>query len=195
MGLRTHMRYLALLLAVLATVFTGCSGGSRSTDQDSPEANPTVASSSQDDQVAIYSAVIRQVTLKDDTAGGKFPKPVIYILRVTDSTVGNPQWRRSESSTLSVATQEHVARALSDLPARIEWVDRFEDVELAPDSTVEGGGVVVTLGKIELKDQTRAWVPASIYLANLGSGGQTYVVTKSGGAWNVTGTTGTRWES
>lgn len=195
MHLPTRTGCLALLLVVCAATLTGCAGGDRSTDQSSSIAGPAVAPLSQDDRVAIYAGVIRQVVLKDDTAGGNFPKPAVYVLRVTDSSVGDPQLRRTGSSTLSVVTQEAVARELSDLPARIEWIDRRESVPLAPDSTVEGGGVIITLGEIELKDDTHVWVPASVYLASLASGGRTYEVAKSGGAWKVTGTTGTFWES
>ncbi len=125
MGLQRSGCRLACLLAVLALVCTGCSNGNPSADQGSSDASLTVTST-QDDRIAIYSAVVRQIALKDDTAGGKFPKPVIYILRVTDSTVGDPQWPRTESSTLSVTTQEGVTRTLSDLPARIESI-AFDD--------------------------------------------------------------------
>ncbi len=93
MGLQRSGCRLACLLAVLALVCTGCSNGNPSADQGSSDASLTVTST-QDDRIAIYSAVVRQIALKDDTAGGSSP-PVIYILRVTDSTVGDPQWPRT----------------------------------------------------------------------------------------------------
>ena len=86
--------------------------------------------------------------------------------------------------------------ALSDLPAELSWVNAFDAVAL-DESTgqVEGDGVVVTVGNIHLQEDGSGLVSASIYIANLAAGGQTYIVEEVDGSWQVTGNTGYQWMS
>ena len=55
------------------------------------------------DEVAIYSAVIRQIVTQDDTFGGTLNPPVVYVVGTTDDGVGDPDIEQSESRPISPA--------------------------------------------------------------------------------------------
>jgi hypothetical protein len=59
----------------------------------------------------------------------------------------------------------------------------------------DGKGVVFTLGNIQPQNDGTVHVPASLYFANLGAGGRTYILTKVDGVWTITGTAGAEWIS
>ena len=97
---------------------------------------------------------------------------------------------------LSEAVQQGVAATLTDLPARLIWVARSEDVPKdAKAGSVEGHGAIVTLDNISPQRDATVHVPASIYVASLAAAGQTYVLQKVDGVWVVTGNTGVQWMS
>ena len=85
---------------------------------------------------------------------------------------------------------------LTELPTRIVWVDDTSAVAQAPTSgAVIDDGVIMTIGNIHLQSDGSVLVSGSIYIANMASGGQTYIVEKANGAWEITGTTGFAWIS
>lgn len=97
---------------------------------------------------------------------------------------------------LSEAVQQGVPAALTDLPARLIWVARSEDVPKdAKAGFVEGHGAIVTLGNISPQRDATVHVPASIYVASLAAAGQTYVLQEVDGVWVVKGNTGVQWMS
>ena len=86
--------------------------------------------------------------------------------------------------------------ALSDLPARVVWVSRLEEVPKdAKDGMVQEGGLAITFGNIQFQRDGSVQLPASAFIASMIGGGQTYRLEKTGGLWQVTGTTGSRWIS
>ncbi len=148
------------------------------------------------DTVGIYSAVIRQIYVADDTFGGTLQPPTLYIIRYTDDKAGSPMGESGESVLLAESAQSEVTTALQDLPTEIVWVDAFEDVALdATTGSVVNGGAIITLGNIYPQEDGSVQVSGSIYVASLGAGGQTYVLTQIDGVWEITGTTGGRWIS
>ncbi len=147
------------------------------------------------DEIAIYSAVVRQVTGPDDTFGGELEKPIIYILDKTSDTVGDPSQAQAEPRVLPADVQEGVSAALSDLPSEIRWIENREQVEMDEGGRAVDGGVIVTLGNIHPQDDGTIQVAGSIYVANLAAGGMTYIVENQDGAWVITGNTGVRWIS
>lgn len=148
------------------------------------------------DEVAIYSAVIRQIVTQDDTFGGTLNPPVVYVVRTTDDGVGDPDIEQSESRPISPAVQEGIVEDLADLPAEFIWVEDAAAVPVEVDSgAVSDDGVIVTLGNIHQQGDGSALVSGSIFIASLAAGGQTYVLEQVDGAWQVTGTTGVQWMS
>lgn len=149
-----------------------------------------------DDTGAIYSAVIRQIYVKDDTFGGTLQPPTLYIIRHTSDKAGSPMGESGELVLLAESVQSEIATALQDLPTEIVWVDAFEDVALdATTGSVVKGGAIITLGNLYPQEDGSVQVSGSIYVASLGAGGQTYILTQIDGVWEITGTTGGRWIS
>lgn len=149
------------------------------------------------DKVAIYTAVTRQLTTVDDTFGGNLKPPVLYIIRNTDDKAGNPGGQQSQSVLISQAVQDSIAAALGDLPTEVVWIDKFGDAEFEdiPGSKVKGGGAIITLGNIYPQAVDSVVVAGSIYIADTGAGGTTYVLEKTDGVWAITGRTGVSWIS
>ena len=157
--------------------------------------NPAPAQLSEQDMAAIYQAVIRQIYLVDNTFGGEVDTPMLYIIRATDDMSGDPNADEANSILLSEKTQQDISNALADLNAKIVWVDNFEQVSIDDTGIVSDGGAIVTLGNIKMENENKVLVPVSLYFANLGAGGRTYIVEKKYGVWTVTGDTGVRWVS
>ena len=148
------------------------------------------------DTIAIYQTVIKQIYQSDDTFGGTLEKPVIYLVRTTNDATGDPYLQPSSSIVLSETVQQDITAALSNLPTTIIWVNSFDQVSLDPTTrAVEDKGVIITLGNVNYENNDKALLAASIYVANLAAGGKTYVVEKKDGVWVITGTTGVEWIS
>jgi hypothetical protein len=60
---------------------------------------------------------------------------------------------------------------------------------------VEGKGAIITLGNIQPQADGTVQVSASIYVAPMAAGGQTYVLQRDGDTWKVTGKVGPSWIS
>ena len=158
---------------------------------------PATSPSQATDDAQIFAAATRQIYMVDDTFGGNFQAPTLYIIRTLDDTVGDPETvQMEETRVLAEEITAVISSHLSDLPTNIIWVDSFADVPLdAQEGHVEGGGAAITLGNIHLQDDGSIHIPASIYVANLGAGGQTYILEQVDGQWTITGTTGVQWMS
>jgi hypothetical protein len=154
---------------------------------------PSNAAQTEQDTIAIYQAVIRQIYHFDDTFGGTLEKPVLYIVRATDDSAGLHSVQHLNSIVLSEAVQQGITDGLADLPAEVIWIEARSQV--VEQGLVSGGGVVITLGNIAYENNRKAVVPGGIYVANMAAGGQTYILEKIGGTWTITGTTGTEWIS
>lgn len=147
------------------------------------------------EQIAIYTAAAHQVYLKDSTTGDKDPHfPVIYLISSTNDRTGSPDQPDAGSTSLGPDLQAGISVALSDLPGRVVWLSGLDAVPKdAQNGAVQEGGLVITFGNIQVQLDGSVQMPASAYLAGMIGGGQTYRLEKSGGAWKVTGTTGSSW--
>ncbi len=162
-----------------------------------PACNTSARGLPKDDQAAVYAVVVRQVYTVDHTfgVGNPPPFPVIYLLRATDDTAGDPHSTKANSSLIPESIQEAIVAALDDLPAEFKWIDDRREVIDSRTSDVQGRGAIITLGNTHLQEDRSALVAASIYFASAGGGGATYVVKSVDGIWQITGTTGVRWIS
>ena len=157
--------------------------------------SPAATDLNTDDEIAIYAAVVRQVTGPDDTFGGEREKPIIYIYEETSDTAGDPSQPQAEPRELPADVREGISAALSDLPSEIRWIESLEQVEMNEMGQIVDGGVIVTLGNIHPQAGGEIQVAGSIYIANLAAGGATYLLEKQESIWMITGTTGVRWIS
>jgi len=151
---------------------------------------------SETDEVAIYTAVIEQIYTQDDTFGGTYQAPDAYILTQTDDSIGDPDIDQLEPQTLSTAVQTQITTALTHLPTNIVWVDAITAVPVDPNTgAVANNGIIITLGNIHGQRDGTVLVSGSIYVASLAAGGQTYILEKDAGDWQISGTTGVQWIS
>ena len=77
----------------------------------------------QADEIAIYSAVIRRIYTQDDTFGGTFQAPTVYVLQDTDDSVGDPGLEPSEPRALTAVVQSGIDTSLAGMPMQIVWID------------------------------------------------------------------------
>jgi hypothetical protein len=148
-----------------------------------------------DDEAAIYAAVTRQLATVDDTFGGNLKPPTLYVIRNTDDKAGNPGGQQSKSALISHTVQSRIVAALADLPTEVIWIDKFGDAEFEdiPGSMVKNRGAIITLGNVYRQADGSVYVAGSIYIADTGAGGTTYILEKTGGVWVITGSTGVSW--
>lgn len=145
---------------------------------------------SEEDYAQIYAAIARQLYTVDHTYGDKSPNwPNLYLVAV-------PAVQGESGDRLSDQITEDVTQQLGDLPAMITWVSSQDDAIKAPESGIlidEGKGAIITFGSIATQEDGTVQAPASLYFANLGTTGKTYVLSKIDGVWQVTGTLDVKW--
>jgi hypothetical protein len=179
-----------LLLCSLAFILGAIAGGIILIACSSP------ASLQQADEAAIYAAVIRRIYTQDDTFGGTFQAPTVYVLQTTDDSVGDPGIDQSEPRTLTDIVQREINTSLADMSMNIVWIRDSSEVPLDPRTGASNdGGVIISLGNIHLQRGGTVHVSGSIYISQLAAGGQTYILEQTNGVWEVTGNTGVVWVS
>jgi ABC-2 type transport system permease protein len=146
----------------------------------------------------IYSAVVREFYTVDHTYGIAPNFPVIYLLKNTDDTTGDPDAPKSESVRIPDEVQTQISELLSGeagagLPADIIWVESVDEVPYTATDTVEGGGALIRLGNIIFQTDGSAMVSGSLEIAALAATGKTYILNSVDGDWIVTGNTGVQW--
>lgn len=147
-----------------------------------------------EEQADIYTTVIRQIYLLDNTAGYK-RFPIIYLLRYTNDTVGDPRKTEPNTDLISETIQAEVLAALDDLPADFKWIDDRNEVIDKSILVVKDNAAIITVGNIYVEKEGKVQVAASIYFSSEGAGGRTYIVEKVDDIWRITGDTGVTWIS
>jgi ABC-2 type transport system permease protein len=153
------------------------------------------ASLSDQDLAAIYLAVVRQMYLVDHTFEEGHRFRAIYLLTTTDDTVGDPGAPRSDGGWIPGFVQQVVTEELAadaEITASLNWVQSRDEVPMDANGSVEGG-VIFTLGNAHRQDDGSILVSASLYFANLGAAGRTYILEQGDTGWHVVGQTGVGW--
>jgi ABC-type transport system involved in multi-copper enzyme maturation permease subunit len=150
-----------------------------------------------EEQIAIYAAAARQIYQKDNTMESSAPHfAVIYLISITNDRTGDPNQPDNGPASLQPDLRKGLVSALSDLPASITWVTTLDEIPKDGKSgTIQDGGMAITFGNIQIQPDGSVQLPASVYISSLMAGGQTYVLEKVKGEWQVTGITGTQWIS
>jgi hypothetical protein len=180
-------RKISISMLIASSLILGCV----STACNTTESSITIE---QSDEVAIYSAVIRQI-YAHTTFNGTYQPPTIYIIRYTDDTAGDPKAHPSEPILVTEDLQSEITSELQDLPTNIVWVNASDEVEKNSWRDVLDGGAILTLGNIHLQEDNSVQVPGSYFMASLCAGGRTYILEFIENIWEITGTTGTMWIS
>ena len=172
---KTPSRLPLLLCVALLTVLSSSACSPSAPTTTVPDANES--SLPYADQAEIYGLAVRQITGPDDTIEGDDDKAVIYLVRTTDDSIGDPRLRRSGIGSVPLAVQKILTSSLADLPSTIRWVDTFDDVKRDRSTgTVLDDAFIVQLGSIEVLTDGSVRVPTSIYFGNLGASGKTYLL-------------------
>jgi len=158
---------------------------------------PTEGPAGDDREAAIYSAVIRQLVMKDNTFGSAPTSfKVVYVLDRPIEGAANPHAQVSggrSQEALSEAFKASVTARLADLPP-VKFVPTRRSVvvgEKAHSSPghVRAGGVLVTLGPI-VRGEGKVRVANSWWMNGLAAQWLTYAVSQQGTGWKVTGISG-----
>jgi hypothetical protein len=142
---------------------------------------------------AIYSAVIRQLVLKDHTFG-QGPAPFKRVF-VVDGAVGSandlPVGMESSSVPFFPAVKQKILEALPDLPP-VRFVADPDTVIVDRNgcAQVKGGGALISLGPVKKARGGAVTVANGLFIACLGGQWLTYVLEPQDGSWRVVGTTG-----
>jgi hypothetical protein len=146
-----------------------------------PACSASAPALTDDDRAEIYAAVARRLYTVDHTFGDNAPSfPAVYLEGSADERV-----------------RESVVAALADLPAEFVWIDSRSEISIdGTTGLVDGGDAAIfTLGDIHPQEDGTVQVEGSLYFANLGAGGRTYILERVDGEWRVTGDTGVIWIS
>ena len=138
---------------------------------------------SEDDETAIYTAVIRQ--LYESSRPANFP--ITYLVRTTDDNVGVPSAPRSESRRLGPKIQRDIPVRLKELPTQLVWTDSTDAVQLDSSGKVENGGAIITFGNAHLQEDGSVLVSARLYAAPDITTNKTYLVEQLNGVWQIVG--------
>jgi len=145
-------------------------------------------SAADDRAAAIYTAVVRQLILKDNTFGaGAAPFDRIYVV---DGVVqGNRPGLPRDPQPFDRDVKTRLAKALPDLP--LEFVRDPDSVVVRKDqcAQVRGNGALVSLGPISNgTDTVKVWT--GLFFSCLGARSGTYLVHAQDGEWRVKRTIG-----
>lgn len=184
------MRVAAVLFVVLATLGCGSS-------QTVGTPTPTGPSTGDEREAAIYSAVIRQLVMKDNTFGGAPTHfKVVYVLDRPIEGAAYPEaqvTRGSSHEAFSETFKAAVRGRLADLPP-VKFVSTWSSVVLGEKAGsspghVRAGRVLITLGPI-VGNEGKVRVANSWWMNGLAGQWLTYVLGKHGTAWKATGISG-----
>jgi hypothetical protein len=169
-----------IFLSLLSTFLPACTG--------------SASVLTEDEQAIIYTAVIRQIYLLDNTADYR-RFPVIYLPRYTDDTAGDPRVAEPNAGLIPETVQAEVLAALDGLRADFIWIEGRNEVIDKRIMVVKDDGAIITVGNIYLQKDGKVLVAASIYFSSEGAGGMTYIIEKIDDTWRITGNTGATWIS
>jgi hypothetical protein len=142
---------------------------------------------------AIYTAVIRQLVMKDHTFGqGPAPFKRVFVVDGAIRTAEEPLAGTDRPpKSFSLAVKLQILEALQDLPP-VRFVADPDTVIVDRNgcAQVKGGGVLISLGPIDKARGEAVRVPNGLFIACLGGQWLTYVLEPRAGTWRVVGTTG-----
>jgi hypothetical protein len=139
-------------------------------------------------EAGAYAAAV--AALADQVRSGGPQWPVLYVMDHTCANVVTPTQNDCDPQALPALLRDNLVAALSSY-APVRFVaDRSEVTD--PDLTIVNGGVLVTLGRIQLQGE-QALVPVSVQRNGLNGQGATYQVTRHGDTWQAGDTVGPAW--
>lgn len=148
-------------------------------------------------QAEIYAVVAQRLFTTDNTFNGGSPGwTILYLVNVTDDSIGDPSTEKSPSQTINPAVQGAVANQLiRALNVKSIWITADKDAPLdaKTGAVASDHGVIIHFGNLHPQKDGSIQVPASLYFSSTGGAGKTYILSLSGGAWQISGSTGPGW--
>lgn len=179
-------------LVVIALAILVATGACRDEGRPPIGIAPTTEPTPPPVEVEIYADVIERLVTKDHTFGrSASPFDHVYVIEGPVKGAGDPMtgFKRS-ARPFDDATKEAILARLEDLPP-IEFIARASEARVGKQGMeVKGKGVIITLGPIQKKSETRFHIGHSLWCGGLCGSWATYVVEERGDHWKITGTTG-----
>ncbi|MGI8332661.1 hypothetical protein ACRYCC_22140 [Actinomadura scrupuli] len=160
-----------------------------------PVVTPATSVPVPSDRALAYAAAIRAVA-GEGRGGTGSPVKVLYVMdRLCRDPAAAPPPMRCEGSPLGERLRSDLALVLKPY-APVIFIADGRTVTVTGDikAGVVDDGVVITLGSARF-DATTAVVPLSMRRGPLDGRGMTYRLTRRGGRWEVSGTSGPAWIS
>jgi hypothetical protein len=118
--------------------------------------------------------------------------PIVYVMDHTCANVVTPAQGNCDAQALPASVRSDLIRALASY-APVHFVAGRAEVT-DPNLDIINGGVLVTLGRIQIHGD-QAQVPLSVQRGGLDGQGLTYRLTRQGETWQVKDTVGPAWIS
>lgn len=141
----------------------------------------------------IYAAVIRELYLSEYGNADLPADAVLYVVRTTDDSFGDPKAPTSDAQLISAEAQEAANEALAELPIQVQWIEDREDAPVDEDGRIAGGGGLIVLGNLHMISGLEGTASGMI-TDNRSETGRTYFINYQKGSWLVTGNTDYLWE-
>ncbi len=144
-----------------------------------------LANVSTQEEIVLYSSVIRQMVSEMNTASPKGSQIVdVYVLGTT--SLGNTSGQEEEVDLLTDEVQKSVLEQLKDLPNTIQWISNMK--QMAVDSQTgelkDNMSLITLLGARE-SGQDTIQIPLSIQIGNTSANNSTYNFKKLDGNWSL----------
>ena len=138
---------------------------------------------SEDDETAIYTAIVRQLYQSSQPANF----PITFLAWTTDDNVGVPSAPKSSSRRLGPKIQRDIPYRLTELPTELVWIENTDAVKLDSSGKVENGGAIITFGNAHLQEDGSVLVSARLYATPDVITNKTFLFEQLNGVWQIVG--------
>jgi ABC-type transport system involved in multi-copper enzyme maturation permease subunit len=144
-----------------------------------------LASVSAQEEIVLYSAVIRQLVSDMNAAAPKGSQTAgVYVLGTTP--LGNSSGQAGEVNLLADEVQKGVLEQLKDLPNAVQWISSTKQMAVDPQTgQFKDGQALITLEGAHESGQDSVQIPASIQIGSASENKSTYNFKRVNGNWEL----------
>ena len=144
-----------------------------------------LASVSAQEEIVLYSAVIRQLVSDMNAAAPKGNQTaVVYVLGTTP--LGNSSGQAGEVNLLADEVQKGVLEQLKDLPNAVQWISSTKQMAVDPQTgQFKDGQALITLEGAYESGQDSVQIPASIKIGSASENKSTFNFKRVNGNWEL----------
>jgi ABC-type transport system involved in multi-copper enzyme maturation permease subunit len=153
--------------------------------QGGPVTSQPLANVSPQEEIVLYSSVIRQIVTDMNTAVPKGSQPVgVYILGM--SNLGNSSGKAQEVNLLTDEVQKSILEELKDLPNTIQWISSMNQMDVdSQTGQLKDTQSLITLQGASETGQDTVQIPASIQIGSGRKNNSMYNFKKVDGNWGL----------